>query len=246
MDTKHHPLEDWAPGTIDDLPYEDAPTQEAELPVRSLASATPIPSARSVAPVGGITVMPAYELVDDLGEDPLTLEVERGHLGEHPPQDLAEMIWELGEAITLAPTLENACHKALELLLGFVPATNGAVLTAGLNDAGPRYVALQGPGAHDALGTQLTFGRGVVGRCLDQGTAGVVRAEHMDPRELDAIAAVIGYRPGAMLVVPVFDDAGNTHGCLQLLDGAFQPWHVQAALDVAVALASRLEAGLQG
>jgi hypothetical protein len=79
------------------------------------------------------------------------------------------------------------------------------------------YKAAWGAGARDVVGVRLSPGTGIAGAAVESGQEQVVPDCSEDVRFARDIAAVTGYLPTTMLVVPLMKD-GESIGALSLLD----------------------------
>ena len=153
--------------------------------------------------------------------------------------DLIEDLFLRTAGIASAPSARDAANQALSLLLELIPATDGAVLYAGVNATGLEFLASYGPKATAVAESVLPFGSGLAGYCFDTGRSVLVSRALAPPT-----ASVAAHTPasGSVLAVPVRDDGGHTWGVIEMLDApeGFETWHLHAAENVAVTLAQYL------
>lgn len=156
------------------------------------------------------------------------------------PPSVALMLLERGMEIAGARRSEEAADLALGVLRQVVPAESGAVLIP--RDGGLVFVAAHGPRAPSVLGRVVPSGAGISGYAYSQGKALIVHNAGGDIRHFHDLDDRTGYRTQAVLAVPLRDGRDEIHGCLELLNPPtrFQPWHLEAARTVAVALAEAL------
>ena len=104
------------------------------------------------------------------------------------------------------------------------------------------FLAAQGPRATETRGIVIPHGSGIAGHAIAQGNAVIVHNASADIRHYVELDTRLGYRTKAVLVVPLRDGQDIIHGCIELLNPPtrFQPWHLEAARTVAVALAQAL------
>lgn len=142
-----------------------------------------------------------------------------------------------------ADTLEDACGRALDLLMEVVPAESGAVLLVDRHTRDLRFVAARGPRAKGLVGLPVPSGRGIAGLTVRAGVALTVREATADPRHYGEVDRRTGYRTHAILSVPIRGPQGPI-GCIQLLNPFagtwFLPWHQTAAQVVASRVAKRI------
>jgi hypothetical protein len=79
------------------------------------------------------------------------------------------------------------------------------------------FQAAWGAGAAEITGVRLARGAGIAGAAIELGQAQVVADCTVDDRFASEIAAITGYLPSTMLVVPLSNEQGNV-GALSLLD----------------------------
>jgi signal transduction protein with GAF and PtsI domain len=113
-------------------------------------------------------------------------------------------------------------EPALTALCAAARAVTGAaavsIAVTGENDL--RYVAADGAGATEIVGTVLSGGRGLASFVAASGQAVALSRVATDPRFARDIAEGTGYVPEAMLLVPVLAADGDVAGVLSVLDRA--------------------------
>ncbi|MFM7064650.1 MAG: GAF domain-containing protein [Actinomycetes bacterium] len=140
------------------------------------------------------------------------------------PEPLVDLCWSLRERLGAA-----ACSVAV------------------LDDAALRYLAADGEGAAEIVGTRLDGGRGVAGFVVAAAQSVYLDEVAADPRFARDVAESTGYVPTGILAVPVVGDEGIL-GVLTVLDptdrslGDPTVW-LAAAGDAASEVADLLEAG---
>ncbi len=95
-----------------------------------------------------------------------------------------------------------------------------AVSISVVTDEGLRYVASDGAGADEIVGTVLTGGRGLASFVAASGQSLAIGRVESDPRFARDVAERTGYVPAAMLLVPILDTSGDVAGVLSVLDRA--------------------------
>ena len=95
-----------------------------------------------------------------------------------------------------------------------------AVSVAVVARNGLEYVAADGAGATEIVGTVLTGGRGLASFVAATGQALVIGRVDADPRFARDVAEHTGYVPTAMLLVPILAADGEVGGVLSVLDRA--------------------------
>lgn len=235
--TTEVPLDD------DDIPVRREPTGEidpADLPPPPLAMPT---KSQLEAPA-----MPApTPLLDDDEEwDPIA-QVARPKVRRHETsgevfssESVAERLFDLSMDIAGAPP-EEACQRALELALEFVPCEAGSVLKGTVADFELTIVAATGPIADQLRGRKIAYGTGLVGLCYDANTALQVNDAHKDARHLAEFDETYGFRTRDVLCVPV-SNADGIFGVIQLINPSapFAEEQVIAVQTIAQTLASAL------
>jgi len=113
-------------------------------------------------------------------------------------------------------------QPALNALCAAARTVTGAaaVSVAVVADEGLRYVASDGAGADEIVGTVLTSGRGLASFVAASGQSLAIGRVTSDPRFAQDVAERTGYVPTAMLLIPVLDTDGDVGGVLSVLDRA--------------------------
>ena len=93
-----------------------------------------------------------------------------------------------------------------------------AVSIATVHDDGLRYVAADGAGADQIVGTHLPPGAGIAGFVAATGQSLSVRDPVSDPRFAREIGERTGYVPNAIQCVAVLDRDGDVAAVLSILD----------------------------
>lgn len=109
---------------------------------------------------------------------------------------------------------------ALKAVCGAVRAVTGAaaVSVAVVTDEGLHYVAADGAGSDEIVGTVLTNGRGLASFVAASAQAMSIGRVTSDPRFARDVAERTGYIPTAMLLVPILATDGDVAGVLSVLD----------------------------
>lgn len=123
--------------------------------------------------------------------------------------------------------LTDVC-AALRAVLGAA-----AVSVANVGPAGLEYVAADGAGASEIVGTTLTGGRGLASFVAATGQSLVIGRVDTDPRFARDVAEHTGYVPTAMLLVPILATDGEVGGVLSVLDRSATTLGDEDALAVA-------------
>ena len=113
-------------------------------------------------------------------------------------------------------------REALTELCSTARAVVGAaaVSIAVVSTDGLEYVAADGAGASEIVGTVLTGGRGLASFVAGSGQSLVIGRVDSDPRFAREVAEHTGYVPTTMLLVPVLAPDGEVGGVLSVLDRA--------------------------
>jgi len=132
---------------------------------------------------------------------------------------LAELADDLDPLATpgeLTEQLSALCATA-RLVLG---AAAVSVARVDEDDTGTAlvYVAADGVGAAEIIGTRLPAGHGVGGFVVASGQSLAIDRVQDDPRFAREIAESTGYVPASLLVVPITDGGGSPVGVLSVLD----------------------------
>jgi hypothetical protein len=162
------------------------------------------------------------------------------------PDNVAEGVFERTRAIVQAATVEEAAAATLRVVQESVDHAHAAsVLRADLDDQGFRFIAAVGPKADAVRGRTLPFGSGLVGHVHDTGVGVLVADTTHSARHLHHIADAVGYRPRAVLALPLVSGDGRSFGVLEVLsvDAPFAPWHAVLVEEIALVLADRMAAG---
>lgn len=80
------------------------------------------------------------------------------------------------------------------------------------------FVAADGVGAEAIIGVDLPIGRGIAGWAVMSGQPIAVRDVAVDPRFARDVAESTDYVPRSILAAPLFDDAGEVLGVIEVLD----------------------------
>lgn len=80
------------------------------------------------------------------------------------------------------------------------------------------FVAADGAGAEAIVGVDLPIGRGIAGWAVMSGQPIAVRDVTVDPRFARDVAESTDYVPSSILAAPLFDDAGEVLGVVEVLD----------------------------
>lgn len=134
--------------------------------------------------------------------------------------------------------LASLCATA-RLVLGAAAVSVARVDQDG-DDGGLVYVAADGEGAEEIVGTRLPAGQGLAGFAATSGQSLAIDRVQDDPRFAHEVAQATGYLPTSLLVVPVTADNGTTLGVLSVLDRATSTGAASAdALEVASSFAAQ-------
>ncbi len=161
-------------------------------------------------------------------------DVHRLDLGKAPASTTGELArWV--HAIVGAPTELAAAHRALQATDALIGSESASVLRA--EPAGLRFVAARGPHSEGLTAYTLDKGRGVAGFVHQTGRAVLFNDLTQSGTHLHALDDETGYRPTALLAVPIGDEAGYD-GVLELLNTEvlFEPWQIDVARAVGTAL----------
>ncbi len=133
-----------------------------------------------------------------------------------------DLVRQLGELIVdlepLAATTEPAENLTAMCRAARCAFGAGAVSVAVVDEDVLRYVAADGEGAVDIVGTVLPAGRGIAGYVAMSGQSLAVDHAANDPRFAREVAERTGYVPTTILVVPVVDGSNDVVGVLSVLD----------------------------
>ncbi|TVQ90973.1 MAG: GAF domain-containing protein [Deltaproteobacteria bacterium] len=163
------------------------------------------------------------------------------------PEDLAERIFMMSMDLSDVQSVEEACRRALKIVLELVPCEAGSVLKGSLNDDHLTFVAVAGPTASQLRGQRIPFGTGIVGASFDLGISIEVSNVANDPRHANQFDRQSGFTTRAVLCVPVQGEE-LYYGAIQILNPPgdhFEDWHRDVAQQVADSLASTLDAVLR-
>ncbi len=201
--------------------------------------ASEVPDTRQPWPA---LAMPAPSIAAGFAEADLAFVRAPATPTEQAPDGLAELLFEATMEITAADDPQEAADAALSILLQHVQAESAAVLFAGINDVGLRFLAVRGPSSQDLPDVEIPFDQGIAGFSHTRAADLIVHNAAEDPRHLGEIDARTGYRTGAMLVAALRDNEGDVHGCIELMNppGRFWPWQLDATRSVARTLADFL------
>lgn len=108
-----------------------------------------------------------------------------------------------------------------------------AVSVAVIDNEVLRYVAADGAGAREIIGTVLSDGRGLASYVAVSAQALVIGSVSSDLRFARDVAEGTGYVPSAMLLVPILAADGEVGGVLSVLDRAASTLGDSDALAVA-------------
>jgi hypothetical protein len=195
----------------------------------------------SLGPWGDLDALDEVnEQFDD--EDLAFVQAPQDFVETSPPTGLAEDLFEDTFDIAGATSASEAAGAALTILLKHVPAESAAVLFAGINDTGLRFLAVQGPSADQVRDIVIPFDGGIAGYAYERAADLIVHNAAADPRHLGDVDKKSGYRTQGLLVASLRDEDGVVHGVVELLNppGRFQTWHLDAARSVARTLAETL------
>jgi signal transduction protein with GAF and PtsI domain len=134
----------------------------------------------------------------------------------------SDLVRQLGELMVdlepLAATTETAESLTAMCRAARCAFGAGAVSVAVIEEDVLRYVAADGEGAADIVGTVLPAGRGIAGYVAMSGQSLAVDHVSSDPRFAREVAERTGYVPTTILVVPVVDASNDVVGVLSVLD----------------------------
>lgn len=105
------------------------------------------------------------------------------------------------------------------------------------DDGGLLYVAADGRGAEEIIGTRLPAGRGLAGFVVASGQSLAIDRVQDDPRFARDVAESTGYVPTSLLVVPIASGNGAVVGALSVLDRGESAASSADALEVASSFA---------
>ncbi len=128
---------------------------------------------------------------------------------------LAALTVQLPAVLPPASTLRQATALCATARVAFGAA---AVSVAALHDDVLRYLAADGEGATEIVGTELPVSRGLAGYVALSGQSLAVDRATDDPRFARDVAERTGYIPTSLLVVPIRDPRGEVIGVLSVLD----------------------------
>ena len=163
------------------------------------------------------------------------------------PDDLAERIFMMSMDLSDVQSVEEACRRALKIVLELVPCEAGSVLKGSLNDDHLTFVAVAGPTASQLRGQRIPFGTGIVGASFDLGISIEVSNVASDPRHANQFDRQSGFTTRAVLCVPIQGEE-LYYGAIQILNPPgdhFEEWHRDVTQQVADSLASTLDAVLR-
>ena len=185
---------------------------------------------------GGVTLLHLRKV--PVGDPAAVATVEAPEAGP-APVDLGERLFIRSTEISDADSLQEAAEAALAVIEDFVPSEASSVLYASINDTALIFLATREPGESQLTGMKVPFDESLAGYCFNSGAELIVKGADQHPRHDSEIDELKGHRTRDLLSVPLKDNAGRIHGCVQLLNPPteFEPWQVEVVRTFATSLA---------
>jgi hypothetical protein len=159
--------------------------------------------------------------------------------------DIAEQLFDLSMDIAGAEPAE-ACQKALDLAVEFVPCEAASVARGSELDFHLTIVAAAGPVAEQVKGRKIEFGQGIVGVSFEARVPMQVENAQEDERHDKALDAELGFVTREVLCVPIVSNEG-IFGVFQLINPPrpFEPEDVEIVQTIGRTLAHALAQSME-